>query len=203
MILKCLVGHAVNPNFLDLEARYRAGFVDATALREYVGQVGYELPSRVVESAAAAGDACFTIHEGGTLAAYQWYSTRTHAFADTVDVQWSPRHVYLHHAYTHPRYRGRGLNAFGATLALRHYLAQGYEGVVCSVEHDNEPSLKSFDRIGFRGVGTIVAFKVGRLVGLRRSRYALLDRWVVWASPSCRSLGFRFVTRCRRGSGST
>lgn len=195
MVLKCLCSRAVNDELLPLDTRYRAGFVDAAALRDYVGRVDYELPSGVFQSAVAAGDACFAIHEGRTLAAYQWYSTRAHAFADTVDVQWRPGLVYLHHAFTHPSYRGRRLNATATTLALRHYLAQGQAGVVCCVENDNQTSLRSFSRVGFYHVGTIVAFKVGRLLGVRPSRNSLLDRFIVYNSPGCRSLGFRFVTR--------
>ena len=197
MILKCLYSDTVNPDFLHLDGRYRAGFVEPLALRDFVGRADYELPSHVVESAIAAGDACFAIHDGGTLAAYQWYSTLAHAFDDTVDVHWRSGHVYMHHAFTHRRYRGRRLNAFSATLALRHYLRQGYEGVACCVEHDNQTSLKSFARIGFRQVGTIVVFKLGRLVGLRRSRHPLLERFVVYVSPGCKALGFRFVTKPR------
>jgi len=195
MILKCLYSHAVQPEFLGLDGRYRAGFLDSATIREYIGRADYELPSNVVERAVAAGDRCFAIHEGGTLATYQWYSTVTHAFADTVDVQWSPRHVYLHHAFTHPRYRGRRLNAFGTTLALRHYLARGYEGIACCVESDNHSSLKSFYRVGFRHVGTIAAFKIGRLLGVRQPRSALLNRFVLYVSPGCKALGFRFVTK--------
>lgn len=195
MILKCLYSHAVDPDFLGLDGRYRAGFLDAAAIREYVGRTDYELPSNVVESALAAGDQCFAIHEGETLAVYQWYSLVTNAFADTVDVQFRPGLVYLHHAFTHPRYRGRRLNAFATTLALRHYLARGYDGIACCVERDNESSLRSFSRIGFRHVGTIVAFKIGRLLGLRHPRSALLDRFVVYTSPGCKALGFRFVTK--------
>lgn len=95
MILKCLFSHAVNPDFLGLDGRYRAGFVEAAAIRGHVGRADYELPSGVVESALTAGDQCFAIHEGGTLAAYQRHSTTTNAFADTVDVRVRPGLVYL------------------------------------------------------------------------------------------------------------
>ena len=107
-----------------------------------------------------------------------------------LSVRFGPQWVYMHSGFTHPAFRGRRLHAIAMTIALSLYQARGYRGLVSVVTADNEASLKSCDRMGYRQFGTIYTARLGRLPVLRRIP-GIKDRVLLFATRSCREFGFR------------
>ena len=190
MILKCVYIETVDPEFLALDARYTAGFVDEAVLAAYVGHPQYDLPASFLRRARASRDECFAIREGETLAAYGWYSTSANHFSDDLTLHFDPRWVYMYRGFTNPTYRGQRLHAIGMTRALAAYRARGHRGLVSCVEARNEASLKSVYRMGYRHFGTIYGLTLGSLIGARGRKSRRLTRPVTWCTPGCRKFGF-------------
>ena len=189
MILRCLYIDTPDPAFLSLEPRYQAGFLDAEELNRYVAQPEYGLTERFVRRELAMGHECFAIREGQSLATYGWYSTTPTHFTDDLSVRFGRQWVYMYSGFTPPAYRGRRLHAFAMTLVLSLYRARGFKGLVSIVQADNDASLKSCARMGYRQFGTIYTARPGRLLRRRRTG-GLLDRVFVVATPGCRAFEF-------------
>jgi ribosomal protein S18 acetylase RimI-like enzyme len=195
VILHCLYIDRVNPDFTALPAPYQAGFLDAAALRPYVGRPEFDMPESFLRRALDAHDECFAIREGDRLAAYGWYAIGANHFADGLTLHFSPEWVYMYRGYTHPAYRGQRLHAIGMTLALEAYRARGFKGLVSCVEAGNTASLKSVDRMGYRRFGTIYGIRLGRLVGMRHATSGWRGRQVIYSTPGCKTFGFRLERR--------
>jgi hypothetical protein len=199
MILRCLYIDTPDPAFLNLEPRYQASFLDADELDRYIAQPEYGLTDHFVARELAMGHECFAIREGDVLATYGWYSTTPAHFTDDLSVHFRRQWVYMHSGFTHPTYRGRRLHAFGMTIVLMLYRARGFSGLVSIVYAENEASLKSCARMGYRHFGTIYTARPGRMLGLRRLSRRF-DRVFVLATPGCRRFGF-YLTRTPGGVG--
>ncbi len=61
----------------------------------------------------------------------------------------------LGNVFTHPRYRGRG-HATLVTSAVTAALLEQVDDVVLSVDPNNEPAVRAYQRLGYRDVGPIV-----------------------------------------------
>jgi hypothetical protein len=192
MILRCLYIDTPDPAFLSLEPRYQAGFLDAEELDAYVAQPEYGLTERFVRRELAMGHECFAIREGRSLATYGWYSTTPTHFTDDLSVRFGRQWVYMYAGFTPPAYRGQRLHAFAMTLVLSLYRARGYRGLVSIVQADNDASLKSCARMGYRQFGTIYTARPGRLLQRRRTG-GPLDRVFVVTTPGCRAFGFQLA----------
>lgn len=192
MILRCLYIETPDPAFLALEPRYQAGFLDAEELDRYVAEPEYGLTEHFVRRELAMGHECFAIREGEALATYGWYSTTATHFTDDLSVRFGRPWVYMHSGFTHQAYRGRRLHAIGMSIVLSLYRARGLRGLVSIVEANNEASLKSCARMGYRRFGTIYTVRPGRLLGLRRPS-GLADRVFLLATPGCRKFGFHLA----------
>lgn len=160
-ILKCVAVERVNDAFLGCPEPYRPMFLDEEMLREFVRDPGNDLSPGFLEEALSKNDECYGILAGGALAAYGWYS-RGPTRIDPPDLVLHPghRYVYMYKGFTHPDYRGRRLHAIGMTLALQHYLARGFKGLVSYVESNNFSSLHSVLRMGYEKFGTVCVLKV-------------------------------------------
>ena len=189
MILRCLYIDTPDPAFLSLEANYRADYLTADELQQYVARAEYGLSRSFVARELAMGHECFGIREGDALATYGWYSTSPTHFTDDLSVRFGRQWVYMHSGFTHPAYRGRRLHAIAMTSVLALYRARGFRGLVSIVSADNVASLKSCARMGYRQFGTIYTARLGRLPGLRHV-LGIKDRVFVFATPGCRE--FRF-----------
>jgi hypothetical protein len=189
MILRCLYIDTPDPAFLTLEPGYQAEFLRAEELDGYVAQPEFGLSEQFVTRELAMGHECFAIRQGTALATYGWYSTTPTHFTDDLSVRFGRQWVYMHSGFTHPAFRGRRLHAFGMSIVLTVYRARGYKGLVSIVNANNDASLKSCARMGYRHFGTIYTARPGRLLGLRRPA-ALFDRAVILTTPGCRAFGF-------------
>lgn len=178
-ILRALYLAQARPSFRKCPAGYTAGFASQQALYGFVRQPGSELSLEFVEQALSRGDQCFAICDGLSLAAYGWYSFRpTPTGLPGTRLHFDPHWAYRYNGFTLPRYRGQRLHAFGMTLALQHYLARGFYGLVTYVESTNFDSLKSCFRAGYRAFGSIYVLQG-------------FERPLVFATPGCGRLGLR------------
>ena len=165
--------------FLDCPEPYSAGFLSAHALSRYAQDPATELSAEFLANALPAGDECYAICHGETLASYGWYATGpTPAHAPALKLRFAPGWVYMYKGFTDTRHRGRRLHAIGMTRALQHYVSRGHEGIVSYVESTNFDSLKSCYRMGYRVFGSIY---VARLFG----------RYFTFSSPGCERFDFR------------
>lgn len=164
LVLKFLKGmtvERVHPEFLDCPEPYRPMFLEETMLREYARDPGNDLPKGFLEEALSKGDECYGILAGDTLAAYGWYS-RGPTRIDPPELVLRPgdRYIYMYKGFTHPGHRGRRLHAIGMSLALQHYLDQGFKGLVSYVESNNFSSLTSVVRMGYEIFGTVCVLRI-------------------------------------------
>ena len=190
MVTRCLYTDWINPRFVTLEPQYRAGFLSREQVWHYARDPENDLPEAFVRRSLMTGDQCYGILEGDVLAAYSWYSKATNHFSDSLRLDFDRRWVYQYRAFTHPAHRGRRLHAIAMTRALAVCLAHGHQGLLICVEASNEFSLKSCLRMGYRTFGTIYSTTLGRLVGVRHAKGALLSRHVIVHSPGCRTFGY-------------
>jgi len=159
-ILRGMTAECVNPAFLDCPEPYRPMFLDGAMLRRFGRDPENGLPDAFLDEVLSAGDECYGILAGDTLAAYGWYSRRPTPI-DPPDIALDPgdRYVYMYRGFTHPAHRGRRLHAIGMTLALKSYLERGFRGLVSYVEANNFGSLNSVGRMGYEIFGTVYALR--------------------------------------------
>lgn len=131
-------------------------------------------------AAAERGDWCHGMFDGGSIASYGWYATEPVPGLDGFWITFSPRYVYMHQGFTVPVYRGRQLHAYGMARAALEAAADGYRGLISFVEVQNEPSLRSVARLGYRIFGTCWSLRI-------------LGRRFTFASPGCAEYAFRLA----------
>jgi hypothetical protein len=182
-VLYCFCTDRVNPKFLD-PGPYEARFLSATMVREFAKDSELDMAPEFVADALAKGDVCLGILDGGTLAAYTWYSSGPTRIVppDLLFYFDEGTYVYMYKAFTQLRYRGQRLHAIGKTMALQEYLAQGFRGFLSYVECLNFASLKSVKRMGGRRFGSIY------IVGA-------FGHYLIYRSRGCRKFGFRLEKR--------
>lgn len=178
-ILRGMYLQQPDPAFLKCPPGFRATFAPKNALRDLACNPDNQLSLKFVDQALSRGDQCFAICDGPVPVAYTWYSFKPAPIElPGFVVHFDRRFVYMYKAFTHPRYRGQRLHAFGITLALRHYVCRGFHGLVSYVESTNFDSLKSCSRARYRRFGSVFVLK-------------LFDHSVALSSPGCDRFGFR------------
>jgi hypothetical protein len=165
--------------FLTCPGQLAGGFLQEKRLREFGEDAETDLSDKFLDQALARGDECYALCDGAALAAYGWYSRRpTPIGLSNLELQFIPAYVYMYKGYTCTRYRGQRLHAIGMTLALQHYVANGFRGLVSYVEATNFDSLKSCFRMGYQVFGSVYAIR-------------MFGCYFTFASPGCRRFGFR------------
>ena len=178
-ILKGVWIERPDPAFLNCPERYTPMFLPETMLRDFARDPASGLSGSFVEEAVSKGDECFGFLEGGTLAAYGWYTSRpTRIDPPDLRLHFGGEYVYMYKGFTHPRSRGQRLHAIGMTMALREYLSRGRRGLVSYVESNNFDSLKSCYRMGYAEFGSVYVMR-------------LSGRYLTHSSRGCRRFGFR------------
>jgi hypothetical protein len=178
MALKCVAIDAVDRSFLQGCEGYRRQFLDPATLLALSENPEYEMEKDFLDEAVGKGDSCFAIFDGDRLASYGWYSTKPTKVNEDLELQFDGRYVYMYKGFTHPNYRGQRLHAIGMTMALDHYLDQGYRGLVSWVEANNIRSLRSCYRMGYRDFGEIYVVKLFR-------------KHLILCSKGCEDYGFK------------
>ncbi|MCY1401429.1 hypothetical protein D3C76_1081430 [compost metagenome] len=160
-ILRGITLQKVDPKFLDYPLHFKPMFLSEELLRHYAKDPVNEMSDSFIDEVLAKGDECFGIFDGEVLASYGWYSRQpTHIDPPEMFLHFSSSYVYMYKGFTHHNYRGQRLHAIGMNLALKHYLEQGYKGLVSYVESSNFDSLKSCYRLGYIDVGSIYLFRL-------------------------------------------
>lgn len=162
MLMKCLTIDTVDRGFLQRDEKYTCEFLDAERLRTFQQSGEYEMKRDFLDEAIGKGDECLAILDGDRLASYGWYSTKPTKVNEDLEINFDERYVYMYKGFTHPSYRGQRLHATGMSLALNHYLDQGYRGIVSWVEANNVRSLRSCYRMGYKDFGEIYIVKLFR-----------------------------------------
>jgi len=182
-ILKGVYAERADPAFLTCPQGYAAGFLSETQIRQFALNPENEMSETFVEEALSRGDQCFAICVGAALAAYGWYSFRpTPIGLSDLYLRFGPSWVYMYKGYTHPRYRGERLHAIGMSMALQHYVSNGFRGLVSYVESTNFDSLRSVFRMGYQCFGSVY---IARLLG----------RFAAACSPGCEKFQFRVAPK--------
>ncbi|HVO31905.1 MAG TPA: GNAT family acetyltransferase [bacterium] len=189
-ILKGLYIDRPDLAFLECDAKYRGGFLDAAQLRDLARDPANELSSSFLDEALAKGDRCYGFLAGDTLAAYGWYSAKPTAIdLPGLVLSFDPRWVYMYKGFTRPDHRGQRLHAIGMTRALVALQAEGYAGIVSYVEWNNFASLRSCYRMGYRDFGTVSVAKLG-------------GRFRFHSSAGCDAFRFRLSMADQQGATS-
>jgi hypothetical protein len=170
MVLKCIAVHTVDRRFLQAPGGYRCEFLDPERLLRLSENPEYQLGRDFLDEAIGKGDQCFAIFDAHRLASYGWYSIKPTKVNQDLELQFDKRYIYMYNGFTHPNYRGQRLHAIGKTMALDHYLNQGYRGTVSWVEANNVRSLRSCYRMGYRDFGEMYIIKLLRKYLILRSK---------------------------------
>jgi hypothetical protein len=160
--LECVVIEQVDAKSMTLPAHLRCAKLEGARLALYGRVKENELPEEFVQNALDAGDECYAILDGRTLASYGWYSKAPTPVDGDLRLHFDPRYMYMYKGFTSKSYRGQRLHAIGMMLALNEYRDQGFKGLVAYVESNNFDSLKSCYRMGYKTCGRI---RVVRLAG--------------------------------------
>lgn len=75
----------------------------------------------------------------------------------------APGETYVFDTYTSPALRGRGLQPALLAAVLAAAQRSGATRASAAIEPHNRPSVRAFERLGFRRVGTLASFGIGRL----------------------------------------
>ncbi len=141
-------------------------------------EVKAEMTPAFIEAALARGDECYGVFDGDCLVSFGWYSSQPTEVSPTLVLHFDPRWRYMYKGYTRVSHRGKRLHGIGMSLALRAYAERGFSGLISYVASNNFRSLRSTERMGYRGFGDVY---VARWLG----------RDLSWASPGCANYGFR------------
>jgi hypothetical protein len=153
-------------------------FVDEAQLREYARDSAHDMPPEFLRTALARGDRCYALFDGGTLAAYGWYSDLPTPLDDHFVLHFDRAWTYMYKGYTMPAYRGKRLHAVGMCCALRALTEEGQQGLISCVASNNFASLHSVTRMGYKIFGDAYMLRAG-------------GSSFTHASRSCREYGFR------------
>src|SRR5437867_1404232 len=178
-ILRGVFIERFDPAFLISPERYTPLFLPAETIRNFARDPENGMPEDFLAEALSKGDECFGFLDGERLAAYGWYSfTPTRIDPADLLLRFGGDYVYMYKGFTHPRYRGQRLHAIGMTLALRHYLSRGFDGLVCYIESNNFDSLKSAFRMGYTEFGSVYILKTN-------------GGYLKYCGRGCEKFGFR------------
>lgn len=180
-ILRCMRITSVTPSFPTVDARYKGGFLDETAIRRLGGDPLLDMSESFISEALSKGDRCYGFLDGDRLINFGWYSLTPTKMSEELQFRFPDGYIYLYKAFTHPDYRGQRLHGIGTLRALEEYLARGFRGIVCHVHSNNFASLRSSYRMGFVDIGSI---------GLAR----VFSRYVIRPDRECRTFGVSVVT---------
>jgi hypothetical protein len=158
----------INPELLARAVPYECRILDDDEIPRLVR----DPDDPTIGGTGRAGDLCFAVLDGTTLASVGWYASRPTRVHRTLTVSFDPRYAYMYAGYTAPGYRGQNLHGIGLARATQALCARGYAGIVSIAESVNFASLASCDRAGFRRCGTALALPLGSRTFIRQTRAA-------------------------------
>lgn len=137
-------------------------FLSPRQVAEIVAAGEAPLDAAFVDRARRGHDLCYALYDGDELLHYGWCalgSIDPEFFAGSV-MSFPPHMVYVYNVYTPPQHRGRRLNGACLAAALTALRPRGVTGCLAAVHWTNEPSLRSFRRLGAVDWGLLVTARV-------------------------------------------
>lgn len=133
-------------------------FLTADEVRRYAADPMNGLSPDFADRIEGGFDMCFGAVHGDRLANYGWYAFGTvepeHAAGVCLGL---PTHVaYVYKVFTHPDFRGRGLNGDSLSEAATVLRTQGVDVILAMIYWSNRALFRSFERLGFRKRGLLV-----------------------------------------------
>lgn len=183
-VLRCHYLEEINPAFLQPPPGFVGSFLTPHVVAEFTRDPEASLAEEFAGYALAKGDKCYGFVHDTSLRAYGWYASTPTRVARHLRLHFSRDYIYMYKAYTHESHRGKRLFPYGVMLALKHYRAAGYKGMLLYVDANNLSSLKSCARMGFRVFGTVCIATI-------------LGRQLVFLSPGCARFGLRIEDTSR------
>jgi GNAT superfamily N-acetyltransferase len=169
----------IDPKYLEEAAPFSHSRLTAREFGQLEGATELE-GQAFYEAAAERGDWCHCMRHGEIIASYGWYATGPVPAVDDDDIGFSSEYVYMYKGFSLPEFRGRQLHAHGMAHATAEAESRGYQGLISFVEIQNEGSLRSVARLGYRSFGTCY-------------RLRLFGRTLTFSTPGCKPFGFRLL----------
>jgi hypothetical protein len=137
-------------------------FLTPQDIRRFAANPANELSDEMALRVAAGNDLCFGILDGERLAGYGWCALGSVEAEHTGGVALSlPYDVgYMYKGFTHPDYRGRGLNGIRMALAGRSLAQRGVRRLICLVDWANWASIQSCRGFGCQSLGRVTTFQI-------------------------------------------
>jgi hypothetical protein len=153
----------INSRVISVDSfRYTVGFLELDQLLRLIKPEEMTMTYSFAELAYAKGDRCFGIIDGENLVHYNWCATSPTNVVGNLQVQFPENMVYAYNLFTDPRYRGRNLQPFATTLALKNYVSLGYVGSITIVSINNFSSLAAVRKTGFSIIGHFFVISSGK-----------------------------------------
>jgi GNAT superfamily N-acetyltransferase len=168
-IIKVIKREVLNPDFLESDEAFQWQFLDESQMFELARHPDIHLTESFVQTALEKGDECYACFDGEELASFGWYSNKP-TDDEGQTFYFEPDYMYGYAAFTHPKYRRRGLHTIRMSRVLREYLDRGYKGLVSAIYSHNLRSLRAATRLGAQDIGYIVMLKVGKHAWIHNSR---------------------------------
>lgn len=148
------------------------------------------MQSPYIEQALERNDECLAVIVDGEPACVCWYARTSPVVLYRLwHVEFPDSYVYVHAAYTAPRYRGKRLLEQNLRSALVRYADSGATVLFGMVESSNYPSLKAFRKAGYAHSGTVHAAAIGRRIFLHHSSGCTRSRVLMTAHPNQHGAG--------------
>ena len=149
-------------------------------ITEMKKQGGWGLPPEAVEY-FEQGDKCLLSYVDNELAGYTWaHKNDCPSLVEGLRVSVPHEYLYNFCGFTHPNYRGYGLQSFRHHALLNHQLWKDRKGLLGFVAHTNRSSQRGQDKSGYKRIGNIY------IVGTRSRLFAHIGR-------SLREMGIKRV----------
>ncbi|MGE0610035.1 MAG: N-acetyltransferase family protein [Pirellulales bacterium] len=164
------------------------GFLTLEEIEHFQKDPRNSLAPEFVERARDCHDLCFAAAADGRLANFAWYALNGIVGGRCAPITLStPTNVaYMYNAFTHPDYRGQRLHGLATELAMDKLQELGIDSLVMLVDWTNQPSLRSYRRLGGRPIGRLITVGWGRC------------KWTFLPCAACR-LGIRFGRHAKVG----
>jgi hypothetical protein len=177
------------PNLTQNLAELEARFLTTEEIVHFASDDRERYSSSFATEALARGDRCFGIIDNDRLVCYCWYAADAAPVFDDIQVAVDRPFIYGYNAFTAPTHRGRGLHILGISAAARELRPEGFTSIAAYIEADNVAPLMSAQKMGERFIGYVFLYRA-------------FGKFHWFATPGCRSIGFR-VSRHRGGGSRT
>ena len=150
-------------------------------LKEMEKQGRWRIHQMVIGYFSRGDGACLLSHVDNKLAGYTWAHTKGWPeFVPGLRLSVPDEYLYNWGGFTHPDYRGYGLQSFRHHELLNHSRWRDKKGLLGFVIHTNRSSKRGQDKSGYRRIGKVY------IIGRKSNFYAFVGR-------NLRSMGIKRI----------